>query len=221
MKFGQSKPILYLITRGATNEATTPDSLEFRQIIDSASAAAAAGIDLIQLREKRLSARVLFELARQTVALTQGSATLVLVNDRADVAAGAGAHGVHLTTQSIDAAAIRRTFGNDLLIGASTHSLDEARKAKQAGADFIVFGPVFDTVSKREFGAPVGLAELANVTRELADFPVLALGGVVIDNFAQCLNVGARGIAGITLFGKTQQLHSVAAEIRRAQRNEN
>jgi len=215
MKFGPSKPILYLITRGVTNEATTPESLEFRQIIDQVSAAAAAGIDLIQLREKRLSARVLFELARQAVALTQGSATLVLVNDRADVAAGAGAHGVHLTTRSIDAAAIRRTLGGDLLIGASTHSFDEARKAKQAGADFIVFGPVFDTVSKREFGAPVGLAELANVTRELADFPVLALGGVVIDNFTQCLNAGARGVAGITLFSRPKQLQNVAAEIRR------
>jgi thiamine-phosphate pyrophosphorylase len=72
-------------------------------------------------------------------------------------------------------------------------------------------------VSKREFGAPVGLAELANVTRELADFPVLALGGVVIDNFTQCLTAGARGIAGITLFSKPKQLQNVAAEIRRAQ----
>ena len=221
MKFGQSKLILYLITRGATTEATTPDSLEFRQIIEQVSAAAAAGIDLIQLREKRVPARVLFELARQAVTLTRGSATRVLVNDRADVAAGAGAHGVHLTTQSIDAAAVRRTFGSDLLIGASTHSLDEARTAKQAGADFIVFGPVFDTVSKREFGAPLGPTELARVTHDLGDFPVLALGGVVIDNVAQCLNAGARGVAGITLFSKPEQLRNVAAEIRRGDLDEN
>jgi thiamine-phosphate pyrophosphorylase len=135
MKFSQSKPILYLITRGATTEATTPDSPEFKQIIEQVSAAAAAGIDLVQLREKRLPARVLFELTRQAVAVTDGAATRVLVNDRADIAGGAGAQGVHLATQSIDAATIRRSFGHDFVIGVSTHSVEEARAAQKAGAD--------------------------------------------------------------------------------------
>jgi thiamine-phosphate pyrophosphorylase len=137
-----------------------------------------------------------------------------LVNDRADIAAAAGADGVHLATTSIGAATIRRTFGNDLVIGASTHSVEEAHVAKEGGADFIVFGPVFDASSTREHGAPVGTAALSNVTRELGDFPLLALGGVTTDNFESCLSAGARGIAGISLFSQPEHLASVGAQIK-------
>ncbi len=214
MKLDPSKAILYLITRGATTESTTADSPEFTQIIEQVSAAVAAGIDLVQLREKRLNARVLFELTRQAAALARGTATRLLVNDRADIAAAAGADGVHLTKQSIDAATIRRTFGNNFVLGASTHSIEEARTARTDGADFIVFGPVFETASKREYGAPVGVEKLSNVTRELADFPVLALGGITMDNFALCLSADARGVAGISLFSQPQNLKSIAARIK-------
>jgi thiamine-phosphate pyrophosphorylase len=214
MKLDLSKAILYLITRGATTESTTAGSPEFKQIIEQVLAAVTAGIDLVQLREKRLSGRVLFELTQQTAALTRGTPTRVLVNDRADIAAGAGADGVHLTTRSIEAATIRRTFGNNFVIGASTHSVAEARTARTGGADFIVYGPVFETASKREYGMPVGVKELSNVTRALADFPVFALGGVTMDNFALCLNAGARGVAGISLFGQSQNLKSIAARIK-------
>lgn len=214
MNLDPSRPILYLITRGATTETTTPNSLEFKQTIEQVSAAADRGIDLIQLREKRLSGGVLFELTRRAVALTRGTATRLFVNDRADIAAGAGADGVHLTQQSMDTATIRRTFGIDFGIGASTHSVEEARKARTGGADFIVFGPVFETASKREYGAPVGVRKLSQVTRELADFPVLALGGITMDNFALCLNAGARGVAGISLFSQPQNLKSIAARIK-------
>jgi len=213
MKLDPSKPIIYLITRGATSEPTTPDSPEFKEILEQVSAAAAAGIDLIQLREKRLSARALFELAREAMSLTRGTATRVLVNDRADIATGAGAHGVHLTKLSIDAATIRRTFASEFLIGVSTHSVAEARMAKDSGADFIVFGPVFDTSSKREYGTPVGVEELSCVTRELTNFPVLALGGITMENLALCLNAGARGIAGISLFSQPHDLRSSAVQI--------
>ena len=214
MKLDRSRPILYLITRGATTETTTPNSLEFQEIIEQVSAAADCGIDLIQLREKRLSARVLFDLTCRAVAVTRGRATQLLVNDRADIAAGAGADGVHLTTQSIDASTIRRTFGENFLIGASTHSVEEARTAKTGGADFIVFGPVFETASKHEYGAPVGVEKLSSVTRELADFPVLALGGITMENFAICLNAGAGGVAGISLFSQPQHLKRIATQIK-------
>jgi len=220
MKLNLSKPILYLITRGATTEATTTDSPEYKEIVEQVSAAISAGIDLIQIREKRMTARILFELTGQSVELVRGTATRVLINDRADIAAGAGADGVHLTTRSIDAATIRRVFGNDFVIGVSTHSVDEARLAKEAGADFIVFGPVFDTSSKREYGAPVGVEKLSNVTGEVDDFPVLALGGVTMDNFALCLNAGAHGVAGISLFSQLQAFASIAAQVKNGVRNE-
>ena len=101
MTLNLPKPILYLITRGATTEATTPDSEEFQSILQQTSAAVTAGIQLIQIREKQLTARSLFELTAAVAAIAGGSSTRILVNDRADIAAGAGADGVHLTTRSL------------------------------------------------------------------------------------------------------------------------
>ncbi|HYR78058.1 MAG TPA: thiamine phosphate synthase [Pyrinomonadaceae bacterium] len=211
-----SKPILYLITRGATDETTTTESAEFHQLLGQFSAAITAGIQLIQIREKRLTSRVLFELTSRAAIITQGTATRVLVNDRADIAAGAGADGVHLTTQSLEAAVVRQAFGERILIGSSTHSVGEARRARDAGADFIVFGPVFESPSKREYGPPVGLQALSNVVGEVAPFPVIALGGITTDNAVQCLCAGASGIAGISLFGEPESLAIVATVIKQS-----
>ena len=209
-----SKPILYLITRGVTDETTTTESAEFHQLLGQFSAAVSAGIQLIQIREKRLTARLLFELTSRALSITQGTGTRVLVNDRADIAAGAGADGVHLTTQSLEAAVVRQAFGERLLIGSSTHSIEEARTARDAGADFIVFGPVFESPAKKKYGPPVGLQALSGVARELAPFPVIALGGISIKNGAECLCAGASGIAGISLFSEPEGLANVASVIR-------
>src|SRR6476620_9854742 len=133
-----SPPILYLITRGATTETTSPQSPEFQDILIQIRAAAAAQIDLVQIREKKLNARVLFDLVERAVDITRASSTRILVNDRADIAAGAGAHGVHLTTQSLEIAVIRNSFARNLLIGVSTHSREEAQLAHEQGADCIV-----------------------------------------------------------------------------------
>jgi thiamine-phosphate pyrophosphorylase len=214
MKLDQSKPILYLITRGASTEATTRHSPEFQEILRQVSAAVAAGIDLIQLREKRLTARVLCELTEQAAAITRESLTRLLVNDRADIAAGARADGVHLTTQSIDAATVRRTFGNDFLIGASSHSLSEAQAVKEGGADFVVFGPVFATASKEKYGPPAGTEKLGQVAGKLRPFPVLALGGINVTNAKNCERAGATGFAGITLFNNPNEMSAVVAKLR-------
>ena len=215
MPLNLSKPILYLITRGATSEATSRDSPEFTQILNQVSAAVAAGIDLIQIREKQLTARVLFELVSGAAKLTRNTNTRLLVNDRADIAAGAGADGVHLTTQSLDAEIIRRSFGENFLIGASTHSLNEVMSARDHGADFAVFGPVFETDSKLQFGCPKGLEELSRVARAAAGFRVLALGGVSIANATDCLAAGAGGIAGISLFDNPENFSGVVTAIRK------
>jgi len=218
MPLNLSQPILYLITRGATTEATTTVDPEFTQILNQVLAAVAAGIDLIQIREKHLTARVLFELVSEAARATRGTRTRLLVNDRADIAAGAGAHGVHLTTQSLNAATIRKVFGDNFLIGASTHSLDEARQAHGEDADFAVFGPVFQTESKQEFGLPKGLEALSLVARELSDFPVLALGGISMANAAECFAAGARGVAGISLFSQPAHFINLCSTIREAAR---
>jgi thiamine-phosphate pyrophosphorylase len=208
------RPILYLITRGATADTTTAGDPAFQEILRQVSAATAAGIDLIQIREKKLNARVLFELTERAVELTTGTSTRILVNDRADIAAGAGAAGVHLTTRSLDAATVRKTFGADFLIGASTHSLAEARAARDGGADFAVFGPIFETTSKTMYGSPIGLEHLKDAARQLASFPLLALGGVSIETAGDCLRAGASGIAGISLFSNPLDLEGTVDSVR-------
>ena len=147
-----------------------------------------------------MPARVLYDLTAHAVEITRGSRTRLLVNDRVDIALAAGADGVHLTTRSLPADVVRNICGPDFLIGVSTHSLAEARFAQSAGADFVVFGPVFDTESKRAFGEPQGLDKLREVTNALGEFPVLAIGGITRENFAACVDAGASGIAGISLF---------------------
>lgn len=173
----------------------------------------AAHVNLIQIREKNLSTRVLYDLALQSVEITRGSNTHLLINDRADVARSAGAAGVHLTAGSIEASVIRRTFGDDFLIGTSTHSLEQVRAARDSGADFAVFGPVFETASKRIYGEPLGLEKLEQVVTTLTQFPVLALGGVTLDNAAGCFRAGAAGVAAIRLMNDPDQLGRVVAEI--------
>jgi thiamine-phosphate pyrophosphorylase len=163
-------------------------------------AAVAAAIPLVQIREKSLSARVLYELATRAVAITHATETRLLVNDRFDIARAAGADGVHLATRSLPAPVIREICGKDFLIGVSTHSLETALDARAEGADFIVFGPVFETPSKQSYGAPQGLEKLREVTTALKDFPVLAIGGINLDNAGDCFRAGASGIAAIQLF---------------------
>jgi len=214
MTLNLPRPILYLITPGATTETTTSDSEEFRNLLQQLSAAVAAGIQLIQIREKQLTARVLFELASSVVAIARATSTRVLINDRADIAASAGADGVHLTTTSLMPDVIRKTFDGKFLIGASTHSLIEAREACRQGVDFAVFGPIFPSPSKEKYGQPLGLRQLDEAARELAPFPLIGLGGISIHNVSDCLLAGAQGIAGITLFSKANSLATTVETIR-------
>jgi thiamine-phosphate pyrophosphorylase len=207
------KPITYLITSGETTPQTRPGDKGFSRLLNLVAAAVAAQVNLLQLREKNLSTRVLYDLALRAAEMTRGSGTRLLINDRADVAHSAGAAGVHLTAGSIDAAVIRRTFGDDFLIGVSTHSLEEARAARETRADFAVFGPVFETASKLAYGEPLGLEKLTQVATALTRFPVLALGGVTLDNAAGCFRAGAAGVAAIRLMNDPDQLARVVEEI--------
>lgn len=190
-------PITYPITSGKTTPHTISDTLRFVR------AAVEAEVTLLQIREKSLPARVLYELVTRAAEITRDSKTRLLVNDRADIARAAGADGVHLTSQSLPARVVRDMFGPEFLIGVSTHSLDEARAARDGGADFVVFGPVFETESKRGFGAPQGLDKLREVADELRGFPVLAIGGISLENAGACFDAGASGVAAISLFGGT------------------
>src|SRR3954470_21154173 len=147
MSLNLQYPIIYLITSGEIRSDSSPASEDFQNTLTLVRAATSAHVSLIQLREKNLPARTLYELASRSAEITRSTDTRLLVNDRADIARAARADGVHLTTRSIEARVIRRAFGTDFLIGVSTHSLAEAKGARKGGADFAVFGPVFDTLS--------------------------------------------------------------------------
>jgi len=161
-----------------------------------------------------LPARLLFELASRAAEITRGSNTRLLVNDRSDIARASGAGGVHLTTRSLPAQVVRNTYGQEFLIGVSTHSLREAEEARNGGADFVVFGPIFETESKRDFGEPQGLEKLREVTRALGEFPVLAIGGITLENVAECFEADASGIAAIRLLNNSEKMASTVKAIR-------
>ncbi len=220
MPLNLTKPILYLITAGLTSENSTPESKDFQNILELISAAVDARISLVQLREKHLSALRLFELANRAAQITRGSATRLLVNDRADIAAAAGADGVHLTTRSLEPGIMRDCFGENFLIGSSTHSLSEAVAARDGGADFVVFGPIFQTNSKGQYGAPIGVDALQEATKEMTAYPIVALGGISALNARECLGAGASGIAGIGLFSNPSTLQqTVDIILSEAERN--
>ncbi|MBA3320095.1 MAG: thiamine phosphate synthase [Pyrinomonadaceae bacterium] len=211
-----TKPLSYLITDGATTLTTTPSSEEFTRLLALVHAAVCARVSLIQLREKLLRPRVLYELTARAAELTGGTQTRLLVNDRADIARAAGADGVHLTAQSLSAAVVRRALGETILVGVSTHSLAEATAARADGANFVVFGPIFNTPSKSAYGPPLGLAGLRATAHALAPFPLLALGGVTPENIPAILGAGASGVAAIRLFGEAEDLKEVVSLIESA-----
>jgi thiamine-phosphate pyrophosphorylase len=163
----------------------------------------ALGVDLIQVREKDLAARALVDLVRSVVALAAGTGTRILVNERLDVALAASAHGVHLPSDSPPVECLRQVAPAGFLIGKSTHTVAEVVVAERTGADFAVFGPVFEPLSKSSALPSRGLAGLAEACRYA--IPVYALGGLTHDNAEACIAAGAAGIAGITLFQGSSQ----------------
>lgn len=161
---------------------------------------AAAGVGAVQVREKDLDDRAVLELARQARAALPPPAT-VLVNGRLDLALAAGADGAHLPADGVPAAALRRRFGDGVLLGVSTHSVEEVERALHGGADYVTFGPVWPTPSKERYGPPLGIGELARAAR--IRIPVYALGGVMLSRFGEAAAAGAAGVAGIRLFQGT------------------
>jgi thiamine-phosphate pyrophosphorylase len=222
-------PILCYVTdrKGLVSANNDPSEPLLKRV----ATAAAAGMDWIQIREKDLSGKQVSSLASAAVAQTKqinernGTLTRIVVNDRLDVALSEHAGGVHLGKQSLPVVDVRKWLaarpnlakGDKFLVGVSCHSVQGAALAARDGADYIFFGPVFATPSKASFGAPQGLQRLAEVCRAVS-IPVLAIGGITLDNAGDCFTAGAGGIAAIRLFQDVENLVSLVTQLRASSR---
>ncbi len=180
--------------------------------------ALAGGVKAIQLREKDLGGKELFHLAEKTRNLCERYDAALFINDRVDVALAVDAAGVQLGKASLPIEIARSILGPQKFIGASIHSLMEGQQAERAGADFVLFGPVYFTPSKASFGAPQGLAALAKIV-EMLSLPVYAIGGVTPDNTAAVRCLGARGVALIAAIMGAEKPQDAAQTIVRLLRS--
>jgi thiamine-phosphate pyrophosphorylase len=211
----RKSPLLcYVTDRRSLAEANAQDSLA--ALTKKIERLIAAGVDWVQIREKDLSAAKLAALTRHSVSIAanvsaedpRASRTRILVNDRLDIAIAERAGGVHLGEKSLPVAEAKRLVNSAVrrqavdaafLVGVSCHSVEAAQSAQRDGADYVFFGPVFSTPSKAAYGEPQGLTRLSEVCRAVS-VPVLAIGGITLENAPACINAGAAGIAAIRLF---------------------
>jgi thiamine-phosphate pyrophosphorylase len=180
-----------------------PPDEQIRSLLHKIEAAAHAGVDWVQIREKDLDARVLAALVKEAKTRA-GTNCRILVNDRLDVALAVGADGVHLGEISLPVGEVRRFLEEwkgvePVVVGVSAHSVPAAKMAEEQGADYVVFGPIFATPSKLQYGPPLGPEQLADACKSIS-IPVLAIGGVTLQNAQECVRAGAAGIAAIRLF---------------------
>ena len=181
-------PRVYLITEGGL----VPD---LAVAVRAALAGLPRGAVAVQLRERGMPARDLLALARALQAACGAAGQPLLVNDRLDVALAAGAAGVHLPSAGVPPEEARRLLPPGALVGVSCHSAEDVARAAAGGADFATFGPIFDTPSKRRFGAPLGLSRLGEAAR--VGLPLLGLGGVDLASAGRVVAAGAHGVAAI------------------------
>lgn len=184
-----SLPRLYLLT---DRQNTCQRSLS--SVI---SQAVHAGLRMVQIREKDLDTRPLIELVNILMPLITQHQGKVLLNDRIDLTMALNADGVHLRSDSLPVSFARRVLGPEKLIGLSTHSVEEAQKAEEDGADFIVLGPIYETPSKHMYGPPLGLHVLETAC-QATRLPIFAIGGLKPKHVPTVLSAGAYGIAAIS-----------------------
>ena len=179
---------LYIITN-AEQASAGCGSVE-----EAVNQALQAGARLVQLRDKQSSPAHVLKLAKRLVPLAHEHNAKLLINTHLDVAKGTGADGLHRPATGPSVAEIRRQFDREIIVGTSTHSLAEARRAQSEGADFITLSPIFETASKPGYGPALGLDELARICRAI-DLPVYALAGITPERVEPCLAAGVHGVA--------------------------
>ncbi len=176
----------------------------------------AGGAKIIQLREKGFSERDFYRLAEKFRELTASAGMLLIINDRVDVALAVGADGVHLGQDDFPVPAARK-IGPELLIGASSHDLEEALRAQEEGADYVNIGPIFPTETKSGIEHFLGPEAISRIAPRLK-IPFSVMGGIKRSNIAEVLSAGARKIAVVTAITQApdiaEAVRSLRAEIR-------
>jgi thiamine-phosphate pyrophosphorylase len=185
-----------------------------RSHLEVATAALRGGARLIQLREKDLSDRALWELAGRMRGLTHQHGGMLIVNDRVDIALAVGADGVHLGEEDLPVASARRIMGAEAIIGASVSNPEEARAAEAAGASYASLGSIFPTTSKPDAGEPVGIAAIGEIGNAVS-LPVLAIGGINCDNVEAVIRAGAAGVAVVSAIAEAEDMMAATATLRR------
>jgi thiamine-phosphate pyrophosphorylase len=194
---------VYLITD--RKQVNMPLAVAVRQALEG-------GVRAVQLREKDLPVRDLLALSQEMRVLTNEFGARLFINDRVDVAVAVNADGVHLGHESMPVEAVRRVVGKNMLIGVSTHDLAEAKAAEAGGADFITFGPIFETPSKAKLGTPVGVVLLKEIKCDIS-IPIYALGGIKSGNIMQVLSAGASGVAMISAILSAEDIKKASSNL--------
>lgn len=156
------------------------------------------GASLVQLREKKVSAAEFYAQAEEALRIARARGLKVIVNDRVDIALALKADGVHLGQDDLPPKAARRILGPDAIIGFSTHNPRQARVAAQMPIDYIAIGPIFPTASKEASNSPVGLDGLRLVRQAVGKIPLVAIGGITVENSGSVLDAGADVVAVIS-----------------------
>lgn len=165
----------------------------------------AEGARILQLRGKGLLSKELLEQARELRELTRKADAIFIVNDRADISLLSEADGVHLGQDDLPISEARKILGKEKLIGISTHSLEQALKAEQEGADYIGFGPIFGTKTKADAEEAKGLQALLEVKQRVS-IPVIAIGGINLKNMGEVIDAGSDGAAVISAIIKAEDM---------------
>jgi thiamine-phosphate pyrophosphorylase len=192
-----------------------PDAVADRALLEVVRAALQAGAPAIQLRAKALGTRDTVDLGRAIVTETRHSGALFFVNDRIDVALVVGADGAHLGDDDLPLPAARSITPPGFLLGRSVDTADQARRAEGEGADYVGLGPVYATASKADLGAPIGPEGVRAVVRSVT-LPVVAIGGITMENAAAVIQAGAAGIAVIRSVVAAPDPAAAVADLRSA-----
>ena len=175
----------------------TDEGLSAAGIMHDASQAIAERVRLIQYRNKSAATRILFEEALQLKRLCAGTSTRLIINDRVDIALAVDADGVHIGQEDLPYADTRRLVGKNKLIGVTVHSLEEARLAESQGADYLGVSPIFATGTKPDAGDACGIETLSAI-RRACRIPIVAIGGITLNNVADVLAAGANMVCAIS-----------------------